>query len=473
MRGLWILVLASAALACGDDTVSGCLRPDDCSSGQVCVAGECRSSREAGTVDRGVDGSVVDDASADETGAEAGLEIGVEAGPDGAGCGLPCERESTCEAGILDCSEDPPRCVPDGPQPEGTVCRAADGPCDVEDRCDGTSVVCQDSAAEFGSACEVCEGGECEAGFCDSGTCELGCTAGVPCNPTPCTTGVVMCSADGMPSCAPMGNVEDGTSCGADTVSEGACVWRGGTCGESGARPITTTRLQCQSGACAPVDSVEMINCTRDTDGTGCGSDTFGDWGGCNYADACDQDASESRTVTSRVCGGGSCGTTERQEMRACTRNTDGTTCGAPSDPAWSPCNFGTICTTSGSQSRTVVLRRCGGGSCGNVNDPQTRTCTRGSQAGVRCGDAIVGGYGPCGATGPVNNSCSSAGRQSRTTRQPVCGSTGSCNDETTSSSSRPCSYDPTGDACVFELAPGEPEIGICDGPGNCEPAFL
>jgi hypothetical protein len=115
--------------------------------------------------------------------------------------------------------------------------------------------VCNDTGqpASDGTSCgvnEVCKGGSC-----------MPCTANVVCNPggNPCQTGLTDCSM-GTQTCAPKGNVMDGTSCGTNQVCQaGACTCSGGLTSCSG----TCVNLQnsgsdcgacghsCLGGACA------------------------------------------------------------------------------------------------------------------------------------------------------------------------------------------------------------------------------
>src|SRR3990170_4883882 len=102
--------------------------------------------------------------------------------------------------------------------------------------------------------------------------------------------------------------------------------------------------------------------CSRNTDGTMCSADTCGGWGVCGgFVGTCGNDGDQSRTCTTRVCSGGACGNGGSYgDSRGCSRNTDGTSCGADSCGL---CSYGTQCTETGS--RTCTPQVCGGGSCG------------------------------------------------------------------------------------------------------------
>ncbi len=60
------------------------------------------------------------------------------------GCtaGAPCATGNPCELGTIDCSTGSVVCMPAGPAPASTVCRAATGVCDAPETCDGASTAC-------------------------------------------------------------------------------------------------------------------------------------------------------------------------------------------------------------------------------------------------------------------------------------------------------------------------------------------
>jgi hypothetical protein len=80
------------------------------------------------------------------------------------GCiqGTPCATGNPCERGQLSCATEPPTCVAVGPATANTECRAAAGPCDVADKCNGVDTVCPADTLRAGDF--VCRA---SAGVCD------------------------------------------------------------------------------------------------------------------------------------------------------------------------------------------------------------------------------------------------------------------------------------------------------------------
>ena len=145
---------------------------------------------------------------------DAGLDAGDDADMDAGACpgqGDPCQPESLCEQGIIECSTDgEPVCVGTGsPLDAGSVCRDADGVCDAEEVCDGTSLECPvDASLPDLTACGeslICVGGECGE-----------CVANDPCDTgNACERGQLVC--EGTPACTSAGPADDGTVCRAAT----------------------------------------------------------------------------------------------------------------------------------------------------------------------------------------------------------------------------------------------------------------
>lgn len=60
-----------------------------------------------------------------------------------------------------------------------------------------------------------------------------------------------------------------------------------------------------------------------------CGGTDCTSYGACDYTDACDPMANQTRTCTDYACQGGSCVGNARTESQGCGRVTEGTSCGA------------------------------------------------------------------------------------------------------------------------------------------------
>ncbi len=124
--------------------------------------------------------------------------------------GNPCERDTT------DCRTGAPVCTAAGPAAAGTSCRPSAGPCDVEEACDGTSMVCP--ADVFEPMATLCRGG---AAACDVAERCTGSSA--TCPPDALAPSTTVCR----PSAAPCDEPEscDGATlpCPADAAPTSGC----------------------------------------------------------------------------------------------------------------------------------------------------------------------------------------------------------------------------------------------------------
>ncbi|MFQ5494679.1 MAG: hypothetical protein ACE5EX_04800 [Phycisphaerae bacterium] len=201
---------------------------------------------------------------------------------DGTLCGAPpvgvCDAADTCIAGV---------CT-DQVQPVSTVCRTAQGECDVDDSCDGVNKDCPpDQFQPPGVACAD-EGNECTSDACDgNGACaHTPLVDGTPCldEGNECTDDVCAAGACAHPARSagtPCGNPAD-TECDNPDTCDG-----GGTC-LSNAEPVgfvcgDPTDTECEnpdtcngSGAC--LSNAEPF-------GTPCGNPANSQ---CDQADTCD-----------------------------------------------------------------------------------------------------------------------------------------------------------------------------------------
>ena len=240
----------------------------------------------------------------------------------------------------------------------------------------------------------------------------------------------------------------EGTPCAMSTCDAyGACMGSGATCDPAGTATRTCTDFSCRSGVCASGTRPESMACTRSTDGASCGELSCGAWGGCGgFADVCALGGTESRACSTPVCGGGSCGSAPSSESRGCTRpSTDGTPCGgATTCDGWSACAFGDACTTTGTQSRTCYDPVCVGGGCGSTPRTETQSCTRGPTDGTTCGGDVCDAYGACGGFVGI---CGEDGTQTRTCYQQRCGG-GACGNVNPYSDVGACHRDRSGVSC-------------------------
>jgi hypothetical protein len=237
----------------------------------------------------------------------------------------------------------------------------------------------------------ACQGGSCVDPRCspstpehcpppicnDDGDCDAipACTTGGICAfgvclcaaPTPADGGVDSGMDTSPPECAVDGD------CGARTMGAfGACDYAD-SCDEAAERAREVMTPRCVSAACTLETTTETEACTRDTDGTSCGMTTTGSYGACgSFANACDETGTQSRSITMRTCAAGSCQSQMSSESRGCTRSTEGTKCG----PAMDCC--GGVC-----HDLIFNYEHCGG--CNIACDYPTHWCVSGGPTGLAC----------------------------------------------------------------------------------------
>ena len=188
-----------------------------------------------------------------------------------ADCAHFAPRGTVCRAanGACDvaetCSGDDAACPEDGVASAVTECRAADGPCDVADRCDGTSTECPaDAVAGRNRACRaaagVCDVAEhCDGslkacpddGFALDKLCRTASVADACDAPESCDGTGPDCPADGFLQ----GNVCRPAAAGGCDIEE-VCTGDGPSCPADGFEPDATACNaglgQCSMGTCCP-----------------------------------------------------------------------------------------------------------------------------------------------------------------------------------------------------------------------------
>ena len=175
----------------------------------------------------------------------------------------------------------------------------------------------------------------------------------------------------------------------------GDCAY-GSACAESGSRSRDVTSYRCSSeGVCEATTMIEVEACTRDTDETTCAPTELTDFTACMFtaSDVCDETGTRSRTVTVHTCSAGSCGSSSMEQIEDCTRDTDGTVCGTPMTVTGTCEGFSDTCDESGTRMSTTSTPRCTGGTCGPVTTMMTEACARDTD-GTSCGSC--GAWGMC-----------------------------------------------------------------------------
>ncbi len=234
-------------------------------------------------------------------------------------------------------------CGTGGSCPSGSTC-AADGTCrrgggaqdtDAGVLADAGGGNPGDATGEPDAAAVDCDGDDdCQspptacllAGTCDLGsnTCQF---PAVNCSSLDgeCTQGVCE-PATG--ECVAQPANQD-VSCGAGEVCGpfGACTPGADVCALTGTQSRSCTVNTCQAGACVASTEVESAACSLDTNGTMCGAPTVTDCGLCSFSTTCDELGSQTCTCTTFSCAGGTCTAVPVSCAQDCVRETDGDFC--------------------------------------------------------------------------------------------------------------------------------------------------
>jgi hypothetical protein len=247
----------------------------------------------------------------------------------------------------------------------------------------------------------------------------------------------------------------DGTTCAATTCGGyGACSY-GSTCANDGTQQRTCQQFQCAAGTCQQSSFTESQSCSRNTNGSSCGTTEVGAWGPCSYASTCANTGTRQRSVTTYTCSAGGCAAVTTTETESCSRNTNGTTCAATTCGGFGACSYGSTCANDGTQQRTCQQFQCAAGTCQQSSFTESQSCSRNTN-GTTCGTTVVGGYGSC----VLNNACDATGLQFRTITDFVC-SGGGCAAVNTQQSQQCQGY-------VFSFFTGGPSNQtICEGGGT------
>ncbi len=187
-----------------------------------------------------------------------------------------------------------------------------------------------------------------------------------------------------------------------DTGTFGTCDYAD-ACDTSATQTRTDTIYACVSNTCTSHTMPVSQPCTRTTDGTSCGATTCGAYGACTSAMTCATSGTMTQTCSDFACSSGTCMATMRPHSMACTRTTDGTSCGTGGCGAWGACEWAGTCSTTATRHRTCTNPLCSGGSCATntTMEADTTTCTRGTD-GTVCGTSMTCLGGSCASCLPA-----------------------------------------------------------------------
>jgi hypothetical protein len=159
------------------------------------------------------------------------------------------------------------------------------------------------------------------------------CDDGVPCTTDACT--------DAHCTHIPMDSMcNDGEPCTDDHCTATGCM---GTPNTSACNDgvFCNGFDQCSGGTCSmhtgdpcaspTVCDESVARCRGCVTGADCPADSAGAWGSCDYASQCSEMGTRSRTTRTYACDAGACVPTDSTESEACTRSTEGTSCGTGS----------------------------------------------------------------------------------------------------------------------------------------------
>jgi len=184
-------------------------------------------------------------------------------------------------------------------------------------------------------------------------------------------------------ACARDEDCADGFDCTTETCFENTCAY------------VASDSVCDDTNPCTDDRCLVGLGCMPTFNTAPCGASTCGGFGTCDYIDGCDEAASQSRTCTDHVCAGGSCAAVDRSEAMDCSRDTDGSACGSTSCAGYGACDWSDTCDESASQSRTCTDAICMAGGCAVPARTESTGCTRDTD-GMSCGPSRICGSGSC-----------------------------------------------------------------------------
>lgn len=147
------------------------------------------------------------------------------------------------------------------------------------------------------------------------------------CSSDPCNVGI--CDSSTGECTLVTGN--DGAVCDETACGDWSTCAFSSVCAETGMLSRSCTQYICVAGTCQASMVTEAETCTRQTNGSSCGATSCGTFGSCGgFSNTCDESGTKTRSCTKRTCSSGQCNSIPFSESAACTRDTDGDTCDLP-----------------------------------------------------------------------------------------------------------------------------------------------
>jgi hypothetical protein len=342
----------------------------------------------------------------------------------------------------------------------GAACTSNGNPCQT-----GTTS-CASGVAECLGVTSLPAGTACGTNqVCSAGAC-VACAQGVTCSPgdNVCQSGVISCTS-GSPACVQLSNVTNGTPCGTgDVCFDGACTAcvSGSACEPQG-NSCQTGTMSCGTGqaTCVLIGNV--------ADGTACGANEICSGGLCT---SCVPAAQCEPGNPPNACQTGTTSCIDGQAMCTATGDApDGTACGTNgvcASGACTSCVANAPCLPGGNACETGVTS-CGTGQSTCVSTGALADGTSCGASGICCGGACA----TCSTTTNATEACTSSHicAVSCDSGLFLCG--GTCVDTTSDSSAcgASCRVCPAGSTCVASRC--STEYGDFRAFSPCNPSAL
>lgn len=221
--------------------------------------------------------------------------------------------------------------------------------------------------------------------------------------------------------------------------------------------------LRCVDGRCAPASCEDALLNGEESD-VDCGGPDCGPCGVgsaclvrtdcpedvyeetlCSSADLCTETGTQAYHRETYGCSNGACTVeVEDRDNVSCARETEGRSCGAPFESAWTACGYAQECGNLGERTREVERSMCRSGLCETLAMTETSTCGARNTDNNLCGGTLEWPQVTC-ERNASSNPCSRAGTATRDTHRCVRESCILVEERATQS----CTFDPAGRTCA------------------------